>query len=93
MKTFTYLFVLLLILLGVSFSLLNASDVTVNYFLGSAVLPVSFLIIISMAVGAIFSYFLCFFSLLRQKAVSRGLRKKVESLEKVVSVTSINIKE
>ena len=93
MKIFTYLCVLLLILLGVSFSLLNAGTVTVNYFLGSRELPVSFLIIISAAIGAVFSLFLCLISLLRHKTVNYGLKRKVESLEKAVSMHSIHPKE
>lgn len=82
MKIFTYLCALLLILLGVSFSLLNAGTVTVNYLLGSKVLPISFLIIISVAIGALFSLFLCMITLLRQKATNYVLKRKIESLEK-----------
>lgn len=93
MKIFTYLCALLLILLGVSFSILNAGTVTVNYLLGSKVLPISFLIIISVAIGALFSLFFCMVSLLRHKATSYGLRKKIESLEKTVNALSINTKE
>lgn len=93
MKIFTYLCALLLILFGVSFSLLNAGTVTVNYLLGSKVLPVSFLIIISVAIGALFSLFFCMVSLLRQKATCHHLRKKVEALEKVVATTSVHTKE
>lgn len=94
MKIFTYLCVLLAILLGVSFSLLNADTVTVNYLIGSAVLPVSFLIIFSIALGAILSFFLCMLSLLRQKSTARGLRKKIESLEKMMdTISTINKKE
>ena len=92
MKIFTYLCALLLILLGVSFSLLNAGTVTVNYLLGSKILPISFLIIISVAIGALFSLFFCMVSLLRQKATTHGLRRKVESLEKTVNTLSINVK-
>ena len=94
MKIFTYLCVLLAILLGVSFSLLNAGTVTVNYFVGSAVLPVSFLIIFSIALGAILSFFFCMLSLLRQKSTARGLRRKIESLEKTMNtISTINQKE
>jgi len=93
MKIFTYLCAILLIFLGVSFSLLNAGSVTVNYLLGSLVLPVSFLIVISVAIGALLGMFFCMFSLLRQKANIRGLRKKVESLEKITNATANDLKE
>ena len=93
MKIFTYLCVLFLIVLGVSFSLLNAGTVTVNYLLGSRVLPISFLIIISAAVGAVLTLFVCVLSVLRHKATSYRLRKKIESLEKTINTLSVNTKE
>lgn len=92
MRIFTYLCALLLILLGVSFSLLNAGTVNVNYLLGSKSLPISFLIIISVAIGALFSLFFCMVSLFRQKATAHGLRKKIESLEKSISAQPTNVK-
>jgi uncharacterized membrane protein YciS (DUF1049 family) len=68
--------------------------VTVNYFIGSAVLPVSFLIIFSIALGAIISFLFCMLSLLRQKSTARGLRRKIESLEKTMNtISTINQKE
>ena len=88
MKILTSLCILILILLGVSFSLLNASSVSVNYLLGTSVLPVSFLIIISAAVGAIISLFFCLLGSLRQKASIHHLKKKVESLEKELNSSS-----
>ncbi|MES2204061.1 MAG: LapA family protein [Pseudomonadota bacterium] len=92
MKIFTYLCALLLILIGVSFSLLNAGTVTVNYLLGSKALPISFLIIISIALGALFSLFFCGLNLLKQKATIHNLKRKNESLEKTVSNLSIGTK-
>lgn len=82
MKIFTYLCALVLVLLGVSFSLLNAGEVTINYLLGSRVLPISFLVIISIGIGALLSLFFCMFAMLKQKTIIHHLKKKNESLEK-----------
>lgn len=92
MKIFTYLCAVFLIVLGVSFSLLNAGTVTVNYLLGSKTLPLSFLIIICIAIGALLSLFFCMLSLLRQKATIHSLRRKHEALEKTVNTLSVSTK-
>lgn len=88
MKIFTYLCVLVLILIGVSFSLLNADKVTVNYFFGTSVLPASFLIIISIAIGAIVSSFFWLVKTFRQKSIEHGLKMKIEILEKALSAST-----
>lgn len=82
MKIFTYLCALILLLVGISFSLLNATNVNVNYFLGSASLPISFVIIISIAIGAFLSFIFCCIKIFSQKSTIYYLRKKVSLLEK-----------
>lgn len=87
MKIFIYLFVLFLLILGISFSLLNANDTTINYLLGSVTLPLSLLITISIVLGAALSLLLCLVKFLRLKATLYQLRKKISKLEKAAAAS------
>lgn len=82
MRILTYMCAIFLLLLGISFSLLNSSEVKINYFLGDATLPTSLLVIISVAIGAIISFFICILGILRHKTTIYSLKRKLEALEK-----------
>lgn len=55
---------------------------TINYFLGSATLPLSILVILSAVMGAVIMLFFCSITILRHKASIFNLKRKLESLEK-----------
>jgi len=82
MKILRYITAIFVIILGISFSLLNATKVDINYFIGSATLPISFLVIISFALGATASLLFTMLWVLRTKAVSYQLKRKIVFLEK-----------
>lgn len=83
MKVVMFFFALLVALLGISFSVLNAQDVKVNYFLDSAELPLAFIIILAMMLGAILTFAVCSFKIFRQRTMLYFLRKKLERLTSV----------
>lgn len=85
MKILRYITAIFVVILGISFSLLNATKVDINYFIGSATLPISFLVIISFASGVIMSLFLTSLWILRAKATAYQLRRKIVFLEKNTS--------
>lgn len=47
------LFLLLVLIFGLYFGLLNAEPVTVNYYFGSRTLPLSFVLVVMLVVGAV----------------------------------------
>ena len=53
MRIATYLLVVIVIFFGFSFAVLNATVVTVNYYLGESSLPLSWLLVIVFAVGCL----------------------------------------
>jgi putative membrane protein len=82
MRIFTYVIVLLIIVIGMSFALLNAELVTFNYYIGTAKLPLSLLLVCMLLLG-------CFLSLLamtgfyiRMKNENRHLRHRLKLSEK-----------
>ena len=84
MKIFSYLIVLLLLILGVTFALLNASPVTIHYYLGVSQLPLSLLLIISFALGIIIALLMVSMVLIRLKAKNLGLKRRLRIAEQEI---------
>ncbi len=82
MKILTYLFALFLIFFGISFSLLNSNEVSINYFVGTVTLPLAILVILSLILGLLLGLFFSFISILRHKARLFHLKRKLDLLEK-----------
>ncbi len=53
MRVIRYIFIFILLLLVLSFALLNASPVDINYYVGNSRLPLSLLLVISFGVGCL----------------------------------------
>tara|TARA_R110000868_G_scaffold84822_5_gene238916 strand:- start:1959 stop:2252 length:294 start_codon:yes stop_codon:yes gene_type:complete len=53
-RIFIYIIVIFLLLLGVTFAIVNSSSVSFNYFFNTAQVPLSLLMVITFAVGAVF---------------------------------------
>lgn len=58
MRLFMTLFYLLLILFGISFAVLNAASVPVNFYFITLTIPISALIIIALGIGLLLGSFL-----------------------------------
>lgn len=56
MRLLSSLFLILLIILAISFSLLNAEIVNVNYFFAKAQLPLSLLLLIALFIGCLLGF-------------------------------------
>jgi putative membrane protein len=53
LKIIGIIFFVLLLVLGLSFSLLNATPVELNYYFGSIELPLAFALVLTLAIGAL----------------------------------------
>lgn len=82
MRIFTLILVIIVLLLGISFAVINAETVTIRYYLGTAQLALSlviaFALIIGMFVGTLFS--ISFY--IKAKAQQRHLRKQLSNAHK-----------
>ncbi|MFA6037925.1 MAG: lipopolysaccharide assembly protein LapA domain-containing protein [Legionellales bacterium] len=56
MRLLSSLFLIVLIILAISFALLNAEIVNVNYFFAKAQLPLSLLLLIALCVGCLLGF-------------------------------------
>jgi putative membrane protein len=76
------LFALLIIGFGLSFALLNAQSVTMDYYLGATTMPLSLALTLVLAVGAILGLLAGSGALLRQRRQTATLRRQLASAEK-----------
>lgn len=79
-----YLLILLIIVLGVSFAILNQSVVSVNYYLGQASLPLSLLIVLVFAIGSFFGLLVSFWFIVKIKIKNYRLKQRLKVAEKEV---------
>ena len=89
-------FVLLfaLVVLGLSFAVLNAEPVQFNYYLGTIEVPLSLALVCALAGGAVLGILVSMGMLVGQKRRILQLEKKVQITEKEVSnLRAIPIKD
>lgn len=79
MRVFSIFIIIFIILIGVSFALLNGQAVTVKYYLlGTTEKPLSFVIAIAFVVGIIFGLLANLLGLIRVKIENRRLNKRLK---------------
>lgn len=84
----------LAVLIGATFSLLNAGSVAVNLYVGEVALPLSILIFLSIFIGAILGAFACTGFILRHINDNRKLRKRIRlAEEEITQLRKIPIKD
>lgn len=85
--------VLVVILLGIIFAVLNAENVQLNYYFGSQELPLSLAMVMSMIVGAVLGVLASINLILRSRREISRLRKVSAMAEKeVANLRAIPIK-
>jgi lipopolysaccharide assembly protein A len=77
-----FLFLVVLIVLGLSFAVLNAQVVSLNYYFGYRDIPLSMVVVLSLAAGAVIGVLVSAGLILRMKAQARQLRRKLRNAEK-----------
>lgn len=85
MRVISYLFILILILFGVSFASLNAAPVVFNYYFGVGKVPLSLLLAYSLIVGIFIGMLLGLSWYYRQKNTNRRLTQRLKLAEQEVS--------
>ncbi|OGT21380.1 MAG: hypothetical protein A3C55_04045 [Gammaproteobacteria bacterium RIFCSPHIGHO2_02_FULL_42_13] len=94
MKAIKYMIVLLLILLGISFAILNSETVTINYYLGTKQMPLSLLLIVAFGLGLLIGWISMSFKVLRLKTNLYRLKKKLQVAEKEIdNLRAIPVKD
>jgi len=77
-----FLFLVVLVVLGLSFAVLNAQSVALNYYFGFREIPLSMIVVRSLAAGAVIGVLVSAGLILRMKTQTRQLRRKLRNAEK-----------
>lgn len=85
MRIFSYLALLIILILGVSFAILNATPVTINYYIGQQHIPLSLLLVIAFALGCLIGIFVGTFMYCRLKSQNYKLKNRIKMAEKEIS--------
>ncbi len=93
MRIISYLFMLFLVLLGVTFACLNAEPVSINFYAGTSEVPLSLLLVFALIFGVGLGLLAGFFLYLKLKSKNARLRQRLALAEKeVANLRSIPVK-
>ena len=86
--------ILVLLLLGIVFAILNAETVTLNYYFASRQIPLSLVIMLAMLIGAVLGVFASISVIMKSRHELSRLRKAVNIAEKeIANLRAIPIKD
>lgn len=77
--------IIIIVILGLSFAMLNTAEVQLNYYFGVTSTPLSLLLVIMLLVGAILGALSTFGILLRQRAEIARLRRRTKMEHKALT--------
>ncbi len=83
-RIFSIIFLLIIIILGVTFATLNSEMVTINFYIGRRIMPLSMLLAIVFAIGCVLGMLVGTWMLIKMKMKNRRLNKRLKLVEKEV---------
>lgn len=84
MRMFMMMLYLVLILVGVSFSVLNAASVVINFYFKTISMPISVLIILMLGTGVLIGFFTASIRYWRLKSECRRLKNQLKLTEQEI---------
>lgn len=93
MRVLSYLFLFIIIIFGVSFAILNADSVTINYYFDQMTLPISLLVVIIFAAGCLVGIFVSLTWIIKLKLSNYHLKRNMQALEKKCVPPSVPLQE
>lgn len=89
LRLLNILLLIALIVLGLTFAVLNSDPVSLNYYFGFREVPLSMIVVIALATGAVIGVLVSMGILLRQKQQTFRLRRQLKQAEKSAASASI----
>ena len=94
MRIVMIVFYLFLILVGVSFAVLNAAPMQINFYFTRLTLPVSLMLTLMLGIGVLLGYIIGLFKYWRLKMEYRKLKNQLQLNEKEIkNLRSIPLKD
>lgn len=82
MRFLRYVFIFILLVIALSFALLNANPVEINYYIGTSKIPLSLLLVITFTIGCLIGLLITLTWYWRARWEGRKLSKKLAMAEK-----------
>ena len=82
MRIFSYIFLVLVMLFGITFAALNANYVVFNYYFGSKQISLALLLVMIFGIGILFGFLCTLFTLIRLKRDKHHLKARLKVVEK-----------
>ncbi len=86
MKYLGYLILIILIIIGVTFAVLNPTQVKIDYYFAQAQLSLSLVLAFAFVIGVLLGAFIITLKMFRIHITNRTLRRKVLKLEQQLTV-------
>jgi putative membrane protein len=83
-RIFSYFFLLIIVIFGMTFATLNSESVTINYYIGQSSLPLSLLLVLVFASGCLIGMIVGFWLLIKAKLQNYRLTQRLKLAEKEV---------
>lgn len=94
MKIITGLLILLLVIIGLGFALLNAELITLNYYFGTKQMPLSLCIVLTFALGGLLGLLSSGMILFKLMADNNRLKRQLKHAEReAVHLQALPIKD
>lgn len=84
MRMFTIIIYLVLILIGVSFAVLNAASVVLNFYVTTLSMPISVFIILTLGIGMLIGFLLGSIKYWRLKVENKRLKSQLKLTEQEI---------
>lgn len=84
MRIFSYILLLVVVLVGITFAALNHNEVSIHYYVGQRTLPLSILLVISFVLGSLMGLFVGFWLFLKTKIKYYRLQQQLKISEKEI---------
>lgn len=84
MRIFRFILLVIIILFGISFATLNSAQVAINYYFGSAIMPLSLLLACAFALGTLITILFTAWIVMKAKIMAHRLRKRLLLAEKEI---------
>jgi putative membrane protein len=88
-RIISYVLLLLILLLGLSFAALNADPVEISYYVGKSMTPLSLLLVYTLGLGILLGLFTTLIPLFKLKRENRALKNAIAKAATTPSSTAI----
>lgn len=82
MRIISYVFLLILMLFGITFATLNANPVVFNYYFNSKQISLALLLVAALGIGILLGFIFMLFTLIKLKKDNYQLKSRLKVVEK-----------